>query len=78
MQIEVGPARRPGNASAIYDKPLSLEDFDVGPDGGIVLTLDALGINCQKSLYRYRFRLSAAEARKLASMAERESSGRFG
>lgn len=71
MQIEVGPARRPGNVSEIYDSPLRAEDFHVGPDGGITLTVDAFGINCQKSLYRYRLRLSAADAKRFASVALR-------
>jgi hypothetical protein len=42
-------------------------DLSVDPDGGVALTFDACGINCQKSLYRYRIHLSAAEKELLAT-----------
>jgi hypothetical protein len=65
MHIEVGPARRPGNASAIYDEPLSEADLEMGSDGGIVLTVRASGMNSQKSLYRYKISLSRLDADKI-------------
>jgi hypothetical protein len=65
MHIEVGPARRPGNCSIIYDKPLEDGDLEIGHDGEVVLTIKANGVNCRKSLYRYRIRLSRREADSL-------------
>jgi hypothetical protein len=65
MQIEVGPARRPGTPSSIYDQPLTNKDFRVDEKGNILLTVDAYGMNCSRSLYRYKLRLSRDEAREL-------------
>jgi hypothetical protein len=65
MQIEVGPARRPGTPSSIYDQPLTNKNFRVDEKGNILLTVDAYGMNCSKSLYRYKLRLSRDEAREL-------------
>jgi hypothetical protein len=66
MDIEVGPARRPGHSTEIYSGPLAEADMKVEADGGLTLTLDACGINCKKSLYRYRFHLTASDIRKLS------------
>jgi hypothetical protein len=52
MQIEVGPARRPGMTDTIYDGPLKTDDLRVNPDGGIALTVDANGIRDGRSQYR--------------------------
>jgi hypothetical protein len=65
MQIEVGPARRPGIPSSIYDQPLTNENFRVDEKGNVLLTVDARGMNCSKSHYRYKLRLSRDEAREL-------------
>lgn len=65
MHIEVGPARRPGNSFTIYDKPLEETDLEVGQNGEVVLTIRASGINCRKSLYRYKIRLSPHEAKQV-------------
>lgn len=66
MQVVVGPARRPGGMSEIYDEPLRECDLETDADGGVTLTIDALGIRCEKSRYRYRIRLTPAEASRLA------------
>jgi hypothetical protein len=71
MHIEVGPARRPGNCSVIYDKPLEEGDLAIGDEGEVVLTINASGVNCRKSLYRYRIRLSRREADRLARASVR-------
>jgi hypothetical protein len=65
MQIEVGPARRPGTPSSIYNEPLTNENFRVDEKGNVLLTVDAFGMNCTKSLYRYKLRLSHDEAQEL-------------
>jgi hypothetical protein len=65
MQIEVGPARRPGTPSSIYNEPLTSENFWIDGKGNVLLTVDACGMNCSKSLYRYKLRLSRDEAREL-------------
>lgn len=65
MQIEVGPARRPGAQSSIYDEPLTPENFRLDEKGNVLLTVDANGINCNRSLYRYKLCLSHDEAREL-------------
>jgi hypothetical protein len=65
MQIEVGPARRPGTPSSIYNEPLTSENFRADGKGNVFLTIDACGMNCSKSLYRYKLRLSREEAREL-------------
>jgi hypothetical protein len=65
MQIEVGPARRPGNVHAIYDEPLKEPDLETNSDGSVTMTIDALGIRCDKSRYRYRIRLSRSDANRL-------------
>lgn len=65
MQIEVGPARRPGTPSSIYNEPLTNENFRVDEKGNVLLTVDACGMNCSKSHYRYKLRLSRDEAREL-------------
>lgn len=62
MQIEVGPARRPGSATIIYDGLLHSDDVQVDPAGGFTLTIDATGIKDSKSLYRYRLRFQPSEA----------------
>ena len=69
MYIEVGPARRPGSRNAIYDEPLEASKLEANPDGSVTLTVDASGIRCDKSLYRYRIRLSPSEAACLARAA---------
>jgi len=61
MRIDVGPARRLGNSSGIYDRPLEKADLEVGHDGNVVLTINASGMNCRKSLYRYKIHLSQRE-----------------
>ena len=66
MQVEVGPARRPGRADTIYDRPLKKDDLQVEPDGGIALTIDASGIRDGRSQYRYRISFTADEAGRLA------------
>ncbi|WP_311030931.1 hypothetical protein [Mesorhizobium koreense] len=66
MQIEVGPARRPGMTDTIYEGPLKTDDLQVNPDGGIALTVDANGIRDGRSQYRYRISFTAAEAGRLA------------
>jgi hypothetical protein len=62
MHVDVGPARRPGNRTAIYDEPLKSTDFQVDDDGVLTLTIDAKGMNGAKSMYRYRIRLTYEEA----------------
>ena len=64
MPIEVSPARRPGNRPTLYDKPLEETEVEVGHNGEVVLTIRASGINCRKSLYRYKIRLSPHEAER--------------
>lgn len=54
MRIEVGPARRPGNCLGIYAKQLEEADLEVGHDGEVIVTINAIGVNCRKSLYRYK------------------------
>ncbi|WP_311031229.1 hypothetical protein [Mesorhizobium koreense] len=66
MLIEVGPARRPGIADTIYDRPLQKDDLQVDPNGGIALTIDASGIRDVKSHYRYRISFTAVEAGRIA------------
>jgi hypothetical protein len=66
MDIEVGPARRPGHTTEIYSGPLAEADMKLEADGDLTLTLNACGINCKKSLYRYRIRLTASDIRKLS------------
>jgi hypothetical protein len=66
MQIEVGPARRPGIADTIYDRPLNKDDLQVDPNGGIAVTIDASGLRDGKSRYRYRISFTADEAGRLA------------
>lgn len=58
MRIEVGPARRPGNRFGIYDKSVEESELEVGQGGDVVLTVNASGINCRNSLYRYKIYLS--------------------
>jgi hypothetical protein len=65
MHIEVGPARRSGNSFTIYDKPLDETELEFGHNGEVVLTIRASGINCRKSLYRYKIRLSPHEAEQV-------------
>lgn len=65
MQIEVGPARRPGTPSSIYNEPLTNENFRLDEKGNLLLTVDASGMNCSKSHYRYKLRLSRDEAQEL-------------
>jgi hypothetical protein len=50
----------------IYDRPLTAADFHIDLDRGLTFTIDASGINCTRSLYRYRIRLTSQEARDLA------------
>jgi hypothetical protein len=69
MQIDVGPARRAGSRSEIYSRPMMDTDFEIGSDGNLTLTIDAHGIKCTKSCYRYRIRLSADEVRDLLAAA---------
>jgi hypothetical protein len=66
MRIDVGPARRPGNSFGIYDKPLEETDLEVGHDGNVVLTINASGMNCRKSLYRYKIRLNRREIDRIS------------
>jgi hypothetical protein len=66
MQIEVGPARRVGRSSEIYDSPLKQDDLSHNRDGGFTLTICAAGAHCRKSLYRYQIRLTQDEAKALA------------
>ena len=65
MRIDVGPARRPGNSFGIYDKPLEETDLEVGHDGDVILTINASGVNCRKSLYRYKIHLSRHEVDRM-------------
>lgn len=71
MQIEVGPARRPGLANTIYDRPLKEDDLQVDPSGGIALTIDAGGIRDVKSHHRYRISFTAVEAGRIAGSIAR-------
>ncbi|MGN6764941.1 MAG: hypothetical protein ACTHJQ_16715 [Rhizobiaceae bacterium] len=66
MQIEVGPARRPGISSVIYDQPLKKGDFQIDRGGDVTLTIDASGMKDERSRYRYRISFTADEAIKLA------------
>jgi hypothetical protein len=66
MRIDVGPARRVGVHTAIYNEPLSEANLETLPDGDVLLTIDANGINCEKSRYRYKIRLNRLEADALA------------
>ena len=70
MDIEVGPARRPGVSSEIYRQPLKGADLDTDRDGSLTLTIDASGINCMKSLYRYKITFSADEIQMLLRATE--------
>jgi hypothetical protein len=65
MLIVVGPARRPGQATAIYDHPLSNNHLSIDPDGALTLTIDASGIRDQRSRYRYCIRLAPDEVDEL-------------
>jgi hypothetical protein len=65
MRIEVGPARRLGNSVGIYDKPLDQADLEVRHNGDVVLTVNASGVNCRKSLYRYKILLSKHEVERV-------------
>jgi len=66
MRITVGPARRPGKVTEIYDRTLTNVDLSISADGEVTLTFEAHGVNCQKSLYRYRVHLTASEKDNLA------------
>jgi hypothetical protein len=63
MQIEVGPARRPGISSVIYDQPPKKGDFQIDRGGDVI---DASGMKDERSRYRYRISATADEAIKLA------------
>jgi hypothetical protein len=78
MHIEVGPARRPGNASAIYDEPLKDDDLQLHPDGGLTLTIDASGMKDQRSRYRYRFRFTPDELDRWCAAREASVRGANG
>jgi hypothetical protein len=65
MQIEVGPARRPGIEDTIYDRPLKKDDLQVDQNGRITLTIDVRGIRDGRSRYRYLIRFTAEEAGRL-------------
>jgi len=58
-----------GNTCKIYDQPLKDSDLNIDPDGGITLIIDAAGINCSKSRYRYQIRLTIREAHEFAEAA---------
>lgn len=68
MLIIVGPARRPGRTTAIYDHPLSHNHLSIDPDGALTLTIDASGIRDHKSRYRYCIRLAPDEVRGLVGL----------
>jgi hypothetical protein len=70
MRIKVGPARRPGNTTIIYDE--SLAGTDIAPDGNgtVQLSFDAHGVRCDKSLYRYQMRLSREDIAKIIDAAK--------
>lgn len=65
MLIVVGPARRPGQATAIYNYPLSNNHLSIDPDGALTLTFDANGIRDKRSRYRYCIRLAPDEVDEL-------------
>jgi hypothetical protein len=67
MHVDVGPARRSGNRTAIYDQPLKTGDCQLDGDGILTLTIDASGIKCAKSRYRYRIQLTPDEVRNLVN-----------
>ena len=70
MKVKVGPARRPGNETVIYDEPLSLSDIAPETDGTIRLSFDALGIRCDKSRYRYQMKLSRDDISRIIDAAK--------
>lgn len=65
MQIEVGPARRPGHSHEIYNQPLTKGDLTINSDGGITLTVETTGIKAPNSRYRYRLHLSPSDTERL-------------
>jgi hypothetical protein len=69
MRIGVEPARRSGNCSEIYDKSLEEADLEVDHNGDVILTINASGVNCRKSRYRYRIRLSRHEVDRFGGAA---------
>jgi hypothetical protein len=70
MRVKVGPARRPGNTTTIYDG--ALDNAEITEDkGGVQLSFDALGIRCDKSLYRYSVKLSSEDLAKIVAVAKR-------
>lgn len=70
MYIEVGPARRPGSASTIYDQPLKNGDFQIDSNVGITLTIEASGMRDDKSRYRYKIHLAPDDVRELVAASE--------
>jgi hypothetical protein len=66
MQIQVGPARRLGITSTIFDQPLAAGDLNVDPGGNITLTVDASGMKDERSRYRYRISFTADDVKRLA------------
>jgi hypothetical protein len=59
--MSVGPAKREGRSKTIFDTPLTVEAFRIGPDGGAVVTLHTTGIYDDKGQYRYILKLSRDE-----------------
>lgn len=66
MQIQVGPARRPGITSTIFDQPLAAGDLNVDLRGNITLTVDASGMKDERSRYHYRISFTADDVKRLA------------
>lgn len=65
MHVDVGPARRPGSISSIFNEPLCSDDISSNNDGSVELSFDASGMHCDKSRYRYQLKLSREDIAKI-------------
>jgi hypothetical protein len=70
MRVKVGPARRPGSTTTIYEGAVDGAEITQGDTGGIQLSFDAVGIRCDKSLYRYSVKLSHEDIVKIVAAAK--------
>jgi hypothetical protein len=68
LRVVAGPARREGSLTTIYDRPAEDGNFGLDRDGNLMLTFDACGINCPKSLYRYQIRFTPDCVQKLIEL----------
>jgi hypothetical protein len=75
MHMSVGPAKREGRSKAIFDAPLTVEAFRIGPDDGAVITLHTTGIYDDKGQYRYVLKLSRDELELLLGRGAQDGYG---